>query len=106
MLDLASTDAEGQGTEGAVGRGVAVTADDGGAGEGEALLGTDDVDDALAVIVEAEKGQVEVADVLLEGDALRARVGVVDEGGDVGEVLAIARGDVLRRSASGRMGCP
>ena len=36
-----------QRAERAVGRGVAVAADDGGAGQREALLGADDVDDAL-----------------------------------------------------------
>ncbi|GKT69967.1 lysine-specific demethylase 8 [Colletotrichum tofieldiae] len=54
VLDLAGADAEGQGTEGAVGRGVTVTAHYGGAGEGEALLGADDVDDALSLIAEAK----------------------------------------------------
>jgi hypothetical protein len=48
MLDLRGADAEGQRAEGAVGRGVAVAADDGHAGQGEALLRADDVDDALA----------------------------------------------------------
>ena len=47
VLDLAGADAEGQGAEGAVGRRVAVAADDRHARLGEALLGTDDVDDAL-----------------------------------------------------------
>ena len=37
-------------TERAMRRGVAVTADDGGAGQGEALLGPDDVDDALPLV--------------------------------------------------------
>jgi hypothetical protein len=83
VLDLASADAKGQGTEGAMSRGVAVAADDGGAGEGEALLGADDVDDALALVAEAEVGDAKVLDVLLEGDALRARVILLDEGGNV-----------------------
>ena len=48
VLDLAGADAEGQGAERAVGGGVAVAADDGHARLGEALLGADDVDDALA----------------------------------------------------------
>lgn len=74
---------------------MAVAADDGGAGQREALLGSDDVDDALAVVIEAEEGQVEVADVFLEGDTLGAGVGVVDEVGDGSEVLAGAGRDVL-----------
>ena len=48
MLDLGGPDAEGERAEGAVGRGVAVAADDGRARLGQALLGPDDVDDALA----------------------------------------------------------
>jgi hypothetical protein len=43
VLDLRRTDTEGEGTESTVGGGVGVTADDGGTGEGEALLGTDDL---------------------------------------------------------------
>jgi hypothetical protein len=50
MLDLGGADAEGQRAERAMGRGVAVAADDGGAGQREALLGADDVDDALALV--------------------------------------------------------
>ena len=41
----------GQRAESAVRRGVAVAADDGHAGQGKALLGADDVDDALADVV-------------------------------------------------------
>ena len=47
VLDLAGADAEGQRAEGAVGGGVAVAAHDRHARLGEALLGADDVDDAL-----------------------------------------------------------
>ena len=48
VLDLAGADAERQRPEGAVGRGVAVAADDGHARLGQTLLRADDVDDALA----------------------------------------------------------
>ncbi len=51
MLDFRRADAMRQGAEGAVRRGMAVAADDGHAGQREALLGADDVDDALADIV-------------------------------------------------------
>ena len=47
VLDLARPDAEGERTERAVGGGVAVAADDRHARLGPALLGADDVDDAL-----------------------------------------------------------
>ena len=63
MLDLGRADAVRQGTESAVGRGVAVAADNGHARQGEALLRPDDVDDALAdiacrIIFDAEIGRV------------------------------------------------
>ena len=48
VLHLARADAEGQRPEGAVGGGVGVAAHDRHAGLGEALLGADDVHDALA----------------------------------------------------------
>jgi hypothetical protein len=47
MLDLAGADAEGERAERAVRRRVAVAADQGRAGQREALLRPDDVDDAL-----------------------------------------------------------
>ena len=50
VLDLAGADSKREGAEGAVGRGVAVAADDGHAGLGQAKLRPDDVDDALAGI--------------------------------------------------------
>ena len=56
VLDLAGADAEGQRAEGAVGGGVAVAADDGHARLGEALLGPDDVDDALAGVAHRVAG--------------------------------------------------
>ncbi len=53
------------------------------------------MDDTLSIVVEAEKGQIEVLDVLLESDALCPRVSVLDETGHIFEVFARARGDVL-----------
>ena len=50
MLDLGGADAEGERAEGAMRRGVAVAADDGHAGLGQALLGADDMDDALGML--------------------------------------------------------
>ena len=50
MLDLGRADAMRQRAERAMRRGVAVAADDGHAGQGKALLGADDVDDALALV--------------------------------------------------------
>ena len=63
MLDLGRADAMRERAEGAVGRGVAVAADDRRARQGETLLGPDDVHDALppvelVVIFDAELARV------------------------------------------------
>jgi hypothetical protein len=50
MLDLGRADAMRERAEGAMRRGVAVAADDRHARQREALLGADDVDDALAMV--------------------------------------------------------
>ena len=54
----------GDRTEGAVGGGVAVAADDGHARQGKALLGADDVDDALAAVELVVIFEAEVAGVV------------------------------------------
>ncbi|GJC96846.1 flp pilus assembly protein TadG [Colletotrichum higginsianum] len=95
VLDLAGADAEGQGTEGAVGRGVAVTAHDGGAGQSEALFGADDVDDTLSLVAKAEVGEAKVLDVLLKGHALDSGVVLGDEGADVLHAFPRRCGDIL-----------
>ena len=51
MLHFGGADAMRQRAEGAMGRGMAVAANDGRAGQGEALLGPDDMHDALAEIM-------------------------------------------------------
>ena len=85
VLDLAGADAEGQRPESAVGGGVAVAADDGQAGLGEAELGADDVDDALAGVAHREEADAELVAVPGQGLHLpgRDRVGhrLVDVGG-------------------------
>ena len=63
MLDLGRADAMRERAEGAVGRGVAVAADDRGSGQREALLRPDDVHDALprielVVIFDAEFARI------------------------------------------------
>ena len=50
MLDLGGADAVRQRAERAMGGGMAVAADDSGAGQRKALLGADHVDDALALV--------------------------------------------------------
>ena len=59
MGELAGADAEGERAEPAMGAGMAVAADDQAAGQAEAELGTDDMDDALPGLVEVE--QLDVA---------------------------------------------
>ncbi len=56
----------GQSAESAMRRGMAVAADDGGTGQGKALLGADDVDDALADIELVEILDAEIPGVLGE----------------------------------------
>ena len=84
VLDLGGADAEGERAERAVRRGVAVAAHDRRAGQGEALLGADDVDDALADVLDVEQGDAEVPAVLLQGLDLDARGLVGDALGAVG----------------------
>jgi len=66
LLHFRRADAEGQRAESAVGGGVAVAANHGHAGLGEALLGTDDVHHALVLAVHAVAGNAEVLAVLFE----------------------------------------
>ena len=73
---------EGEGAEGAVGGGVRVAADAGRAGQREALLGPDDVHDALALVGHAEVLDAEVLDVPLERLHLGPRRDVGQEGLD------------------------
>ena len=88
VLDLGGADAERERAERAVGRGVAVAADDRHAGQREALLGADDVDDALADVVDVEQLDAEVAAVLLQRLDLDAR---------------LLLGDALERSVVGTL---
>jgi hypothetical protein len=58
VRELAGADAEGERAEPAMGAGVAIAADDQAAGEAEAELGADDMDDALPRLVEVEQPDV------------------------------------------------
>ena len=99
VLDLAGADAERQRAEGAVGGGVGVTADDGGAGLGQAQLRAHDVHDALLDVAQRVQPYAELGAVLAQrlqlgaGDRVRDRLvdvegrGVVVLGRD-GEVEA------------------
>jgi hypothetical protein len=85
VLDFRRADAVGECAEGAVGRGVAIAADKGRARQREALLGPDDVDDALALVELVEIFEPEQLSVLGEirdlRRAFRIRVGQVAIGG-------------------------
>ncbi len=78
VLDLARADAERERAQRAVRGGVAVAADQRGAGEGEALLGPDDVDDALLAAGRVEVAHAERGRVALERGELVAALGVGD----------------------------
>ena len=85
MLDFRGADAVRQRAERAVRGGVAVAADDGGAGQGKALLRADDVDDALALVELVVIFDAEFPGVLRHHphlfDALRIGVGLGTVGG-------------------------
>ena len=85
VLDLGGADAVRQRAERAMRRGVAVAADDGGAGQRKALLGADDVDDALALVELVVIFDAEFLGVLRHHahllDALRIGIGLGAVGG-------------------------
>ena len=68
----------GQCAKSAVGRGVAVAADDGHAWQGETLFRTNDVNDALTVVEFVVVFDVEVGSVLCQGLDLECGFRVVD----------------------------
>ena len=78
MLDLAGADAEGERAERAMRGGVAVAADQGRAGQGEALLGADDMDDPLRPRRVGEVGDAEIGDIGLQRLELGRAFGVGD----------------------------
>ena len=89
VAHLSGADAEGDRAEGSVSRGVRVTTSDGGTRLGDALLGSDNVDDALFARLEVEISDAEVIAVRADGiDHLsRKRVGWL--------VLIFRRNDVV-----------
>lgn len=95
MLDLAGPDPERQRPERPVRGGVRVPAHRDAARKGEALLGADDVDDALPLVGEREVLEAEVLHVPLELQDLRPARGLLDEGLDVDEGGPVRRGDVV-----------
>ena len=81
MFHFRGADAEGQGAEGAVGGGMGVAADDGGARQRQADLRAHDVHHTLPLVTEAIQRHTEVGTVLDQGLHLHARH--LTGGGDV-----------------------
>src|SRR3569832_2225866 len=84
MLHLAGADPERERAEGAVGRGVAVAADEGHAGKGQPELRSDDMDDPLLGAGKVEEGDAKLFAVLREGLHLLEGDLVFDRKGTVG----------------------
>ena len=93
-------DAEGDGTEGAVGRGVGVAADDRHAGLGQPELWADDVDDALLDVAERVQPDAELGSVL----AQRLDLGAADRVGD--GLVDVQRRDVVVLGREGQVRAP
>ncbi len=81
VLDLGGADAKCQRSEGAVGGGVGVAADDGGAGQGDAELGAHHVDDTLVLVVQVIEANPEL--LAVGGQGLHLDAGHLAGGGDV-----------------------
>ena len=78
MLHFTGADAKGERAECAVGGGVRIATNDGGAGTGEAFFGADDMHDPLALIIHFEIGDAEFRAVILERLDLDAAGFVLD----------------------------
>ena len=74
---------------------MTVTADDGGSGESESLLGADNVDNTLTLVTHTEIGEAEILHIFLQGGALQTGVVLFDEFVDILEVFAGGGRDVL-----------
>ena len=95
MLNFASTDTESKGSEGSMCRSMTVPTDYSGPWKRETLLWTYDMDNALALVAQAKVGETECFDIVLKGEALCTRVGLLDELSHVLEVLAGCGGNIL-----------
>ena len=99
MLDLGGADAKSEGAHRPVRRGMAVAANDRHAWLREALLRSDDVDDALVDAVDREVRDPEFPDVALEHVDLQLRL-VIGDTGDTGRPVSgrnVVVGDRHRR---------
>ena len=78
VLYLARADAVGETGEGAVGRGMGITAHHRHAGQGRALLGPDHVHDALTVVIHLELHDAVLVAVRIQGIDLELGNGIAD----------------------------
>ncbi len=76
MFHLGGADSESQRAERPVGGSVGITADDGGAGQGDTQFRTDDVDDTLVVTVQAVEPDPEVFAIFFQRFDLRPGDGI------------------------------
>ncbi len=107
VLDLAGSDPEGEGAEGAVGGGVAVAADDRHARLRQAELGADDVHDPLMGVAHGKQPNPELGAVGREHFDLAGRDGILDgpvQGG--GRHIVVHGGDGQVRPAHPAAGQP
>jgi hypothetical protein len=95
MLDFTGSNAKGKRPKGAMCRCMTVAAHNSGSWQSEALLWANDVNNSLSIIIETKEGQIEVADIVVEGSTLCPGVGFFDEALDVLVGFAGRRGDVL-----------
>ena len=65
MLDLAGPNSKGKSTESTMGRCMTVTANHCGSWQRKALLWSNNVNDTLALVAEAEVGKAELLDIVL-----------------------------------------
>ena len=96
VLHLGRADAEGEGAEGAVRRGVAVAADDGQPRLRETQLRPDDVDDALAPAAGRVERDPELLAVRAQRLELCARERIGDRPGERGDVVVHRRDREIR----------
>ncbi len=96
MFNFAGTDTKSKGSKSSMCRSMTVSADDRGPRKSEALLWTYNVDDTLASVPQAKVGETKGLDVIFQGEALDARVGLLDELFHVLEVFAGCGGNILQ----------
>ena len=98
VFDLAGSDAKGQGAERPMCAGVAVAAHHSHTGQGQALFGTNDVDDALTGVTHRVVLHAELVAVGSEG----LHLGAADRIGD--GLVDVGRGDIVVLGGHGQLG--